>query len=73
MNAIRAGWIRKSLLAVLSAAGDASEEGSRAEVARAVKQEEIERIKLEKERAGESPESEDDKAHVKPAIPRVQV
>ena len=73
MNAIRAGWIRKSLLAVLSAAGDASEELPRAEIARAVKQAEIKRMELEKEQAGESPESEDDKTHVKPAIPRVQV
>ena len=85
MNAIRAGWIRKALLAVLSAqpwqpptgtktAGSSAPENTpRAQIARAVRNAVKARAREQREQAGESTESEDDISHVQPAIPRVQV
>ena len=80
MNAIRVGWIRKAVLAVLStvrtpdgACSTASDVSPAVKIARAIRDAENARAKAEREQAGESPESEDDKTHVQPAIPRVQV
>ena len=76
MNAIRAGWIRKALLAVLSAPPAGLPSAGKtpgAQVARAVRNAVKARAREQREQAGESTESEDDISHVQPAIPRVQV